>query len=307
MAPVKTGYSKNWLSLSDQVRKLQSRGLIVDDIATAVDYLGHVNYYRFSGYCLAFHRTGCQLFRPNIRFSDVAYAHDFDAQLRSLVADWLQVAELDLRTRTAHFFGERYGAFGHCDYRNFNRRFSPRVPHADWLKRLQEDTDRSRKERFVEHFHRKYSQWPDLPIWTVMEVMTFGSLARMIGGMTKADRRDLGLQYDFSPEVMASVALHLNYIRNVCAHHSRLWERLHQIKPVLPNGPDWSTIRVDNQRLFASLLLLRKITTRIGMTRDQSDRFRDKVENLLDNPPNVHRPGDRMGLPMNWKQHPVWR
>jgi len=62
-------------------------------------------------------------------------------------------------------------------------------------------------------------------------------------------------------------------------------ERLHQIKPVLPNGPDWSTIRVDNQRLFASLLLLRKITTRIGMTRDQSDRFRTKWKNLLDNPP----------------------
>ena len=44
-------YAKPWLSYEDQVKKLQQRGLIVDDPQAAAQFLLHLNYYRFSGYC----------------------------------------------------------------------------------------------------------------------------------------------------------------------------------------------------------------------------------------------------------------
>ena len=52
--PAKKPYNKKWLSVSDQVSLLESRSLIVKDRATAEEFLGYANYYRFSGDCLAF-------------------------------------------------------------------------------------------------------------------------------------------------------------------------------------------------------------------------------------------------------------
>lgn len=47
-------YRKGWLSYADQVQLLQHRGLVVSDLRKAEQFLSHLNYYRFSGYCLAF-------------------------------------------------------------------------------------------------------------------------------------------------------------------------------------------------------------------------------------------------------------
>ena len=47
-------FSKPWLSCADQVQLLQQRGLTVADPQAAEQFLSHLNYYRFSGYCLAF-------------------------------------------------------------------------------------------------------------------------------------------------------------------------------------------------------------------------------------------------------------
>lgn len=301
-----TPYTKPWMSLADQVNKLKTRGLVVNDPLAAAEYLGHVNYYRFAGYALAF-CSGQHQFRSGTTFEQVQKAVEFDTSLRSLVSDWLQTAELDIRTQTAHQFASVYGAFGHCDASNFQARFSHKVTHAQWLARLQKDTKQSEKERFILHFKQKYSEYPDLPIWTAAEVMTFGALARMIAGMKKPDRRSLGQLYVFKPEQFSSTVLHLSYVRNVCAHHSRLWERLHQMKPKLPKTPEWRSPHLtDNGRLFCTLLLLRQATQRTAANKVASDHYRDQITKLLLNPPNVPRPEVRMGLPANWQQHPVW-
>ena len=47
-------FNKPWLSYADQLVQLVSRGLIVADTKAATTFLTHVNYYRLSGYCLAF-------------------------------------------------------------------------------------------------------------------------------------------------------------------------------------------------------------------------------------------------------------
>lgn len=302
----KKPYNKPWMSFGDQVKKLQSRGLVVSDPSAAAEFLSHVNYYRFSGYCLAFNKSPHQ-FVPNTTFEQIQFAYEFDTSLRSLVGDWLQLAELDLRTQTAHLFAEKYGPFGHLDAANFATPFSRRVTQAKWLARLQKDTQQSDQEKFVKHFKINYTQFPDLPIWTAVEVMTFGSLSRMIGGMKQSDRLPLAASYGIDVAVFASIVLHLSYVRNVCAHHSRLWERLHQMKPKLPTTPEWrSPLLTDNGRLFCTLLLLRQVTQRTASNKATSDRYRDKVAKLLRNPPTVPRPDVRMGLPANWQQHPVW-
>ncbi len=304
--PAKKPYNKKWLSVSDQVSLLESRSLIVKDRATAEEFLGYANYYRFSGYCLAF-QDKPDHFRSGTEFDHIVYAYQFDSDLRSLVGDWLELAEIDLRTQAVHLFSLRYGPFGHCIASNFTNPFSKKMTHADWLTRLQKDTNDSSKERCVEHFRNSYSQYPDLPLWAAAEVMTFGCLSRFIGGMNRKDRKQLAKHYQLNSDELASMAHHLSYVRNVCAHHGRLWERLNQIKPLLPNSHEWKPpLLTDNGRLFCTLLFLRLLTRRTPHVLEGANRCHAKINALLKRPPNVPNPSTRMGLPNNWENHPLW-
>jgi abortive infection bacteriophage resistance protein len=294
------------MSVADQVTLLESRGLIIDDRPLAEAFLGYANYYRFSGYCLAF-QDRSDHFRGGVKFGDIVYAYQFDSDLRSLVGDWLELAEIDLRTQSVHLFSEKYNAFGHCNPANFANPFSIKITHAEWLARLQEDTKNSEKERCVSHFKDRYLEYPNLPIWAAAEVMTFGLLSRFISGMKRKDRKALAKFYNLNSDELASMVHHLSYVRNVCAHHGRLWERYHQIKLLLPATPEWQgSNKIDNARLFCTLVFLRILTRRTPHILDAANRCHQKINDLLERPPQVPNPSSRLGLPANWQQHPLW-
>lgn len=303
--PPKVSYTKPWLSVADQVKKLESRGLQVTDRADAEIFLGHINYYRFTGYCLAFENPR-HVFSAGVTFDHVKASCQFDASLRDLFNEALEIIEIDLRTVVASYFGNKYGAFGHTDPASFHLEFDKKITHNNWLEEIRKEASRS-KELFIKHFERKYTQYPDLPVWVVTEIMTFGSLARMIRAMHKADRQNVAAEYGVPAKVLFSLALHLNYVRNLCAHHSRLWDRKWSIQPDLPNEPVWQNSNaVSNQRLFATLLLMRKLMLRSPHIRVDADQWRDRVTNLMNAPPALAHATALMGLTANWQTHPVW-
>lgn len=303
--PAKVSYAKPWLSVADQVSKLEARGLQVNDRGDAESFLRHVNYYRLAGYCLAFEQPR-HSFLKGVTFEHVKFAYRFDAELRDLFTEALELIEIDLCTSVAHSFGRKYGAFGHALAANFHRRFDFNTTHAAWLSKLNEETVRSR-ERFVNHFRNKYSEYPNLPIWAATEVMSFGGLSRMVAALHKHDRQAIAQEYGVAANVLSSATHHFAYVRNLCAHHSRLWDRFWSIKPDLPRDVEWSPPnQVSNARLFATLLLMRKLLLRSDQIRPEADAWRDRVNDLLSNPPSVPDPSAVMGLTNNWREHPVW-
>jgi abortive infection bacteriophage resistance protein len=303
--PARINYGKPWLSVADQLAKLRSRGLVVNNQAEALDQLGHLNYYRFSGYCLAF-QTARNQFRPGTTFEDVLSASIFDAHLRDAVTDALELVEIDLRTVTAYHFGNTYGAFGHTFASNFRRSFDNHYTHTEWLTKLHVEAKRS-SELFIGHFSRTYLEFPNLPIWSATEIMSFGGLSRMISGMHKADRRSIASQYRISAEVLAGLTHHLAYVRNICAHHCRLWDKQWKVKPTLPDSAEWRPpFLLSNDRIFATLLLIRTLMRRSPATKLQVDAWRTRVNELLTNPPNAISPQRKLGLSAGWTNHPAW-
>ncbi len=300
--PAKPSFTKPWLSYADQVHLLEQRGLVVADPAAAEQFLSHLNYYRFSGYCLAFESSRHQ-FLTGTTFEQIVKAYQFDLTLRDLVTEALEVVEVDLRAAIAYRFGKTCGAFGHTDATNFFNRFN----HTDWLSRLQKEANRS-SELFVTHFKQNYSEFPDLPIWIVMEVMSLGGLSRMVSGMHKSDQKAIGSRYGFQAHVMWKTTHHLTYVRNLCAHHSRLWDRAWAIKPELPAGKKWTLpLLPGNNRLFCTLLLLRQMMKRIPAVTEFRAEWKQRVETHLASPPSpTANPLLRMGLTASWNEHPVW-
>jgi len=264
-------FTKPWKSWADQLATLESRGLSIADRAEAEAFLSHVNYYRLSGYMLAFEQSRHVLI-PGTTFEEVRAAYEFDRVLRDLVTEALEVVEVDVRTAIAYHFGQHSGAFGHTDASHFFRRPPSRhvvkphgFDHTAWLENIRQEAKRSR-ERFVEHFKQTYSGFPDLPVWIVTEVMSFGSLSRMYQGMRLADQRIVAQRYGVQPRFLASWLHHLVYVRNVCAHHSRLWDRAWAIKPDLPPLPPWlPPLLPGNDRMFVTLWACPDLVDRLTM------------------------------------------
>jgi abortive infection bacteriophage resistance protein len=295
-------YDKPWLSIPDQLQKLKGYGLTISDEPGARAFLQHINYYRFSGYGLAFEDVR-HSFRPGTTFEQVRDAYCFDRALRDLVTESLEIIELDLRATLAFIFGRNHQPFGHTDPGNFFFRFS----HAMWLDKLHDETDRS-DELFIEHYKQTYIEFPELPIWVATEIMSFGALSRMYSGMLRQDQKDIAYRYHLQPGTLQSWIHHLVYTRNLCAHHSRLWDRKWAISPDLPPGKDWQQPLLPNSaRLFASLLVQAKILSQCPAEAPFTHDWRQRTETLLDaHTPAVPDAPTRMGLPPDWKKHPLW-
>jgi abortive infection bacteriophage resistance protein len=294
-------YDKPWLSHSEQLDRLIARGLIVTDRRAAEAFLAHVNYYRFSGYCLAFENTR-HAFNDGCTFENVRTAYDFDLKLRDIVTDALEIVEVDVRATLAYEFGRLFGAFGHVDASSFYGRFR----HAEWIESVRSEATRS-KETFVEHFETRYADFPDLPIWIATETMSFGAVSKMFFGMDDRARKAVAARYGMQPNVLASVLHHLVYVRNLCAHHSRLWDRKWAITPLLPNGKAWEQpLLPRGDRLYASLLLQHRLLTGCSGVRQQVQAWRDQVLEQLNQPPPADNAYWRMGMPADWRKHPAW-
>jgi len=300
-AAAKIPYQKPWRSCADQVALLAQRGLVIADVPAAEQFLAHLNYYRFSGYCLAFEPQR-HAFLAGTTFEQVVAAYQFDLTLRHLLTEALETIEVDLRTAVAYSFGRKYDAFGHTNPNHFFSRFR----HQEWLDRLHDEVDRS-SELFVTHFEQTYREFPDLPVWIATEVMSFGGLSTMFAGMLKKDQKVIAQRYRLQPRVLRSWMHHLVYVRNLCAHHSRLWDRVWAIKPELPAGNAWQPpVLPGNRHLFSTLLLLRHLMKYIPAIYTFASEWQARVNRHLADPPSAPNVLDRMGLTPDWDQHPVW-
>lgn len=296
-------YTKLWLSVSDQVEKLKSYGLIVQDEQSAKIFLLHLNYYRFSGYGVAFEQSR-HVYVSGTTFEAIRDTYYFDRALRDLVTESLEVIELDIRAAIAYCFGKHYGAFGHATKGRFFHRFN----HQAWRDKLHDETRRS-DEAFVKHYRKTYCEFPDLPIWIATEIMSFGALSRMYSGMLKSEQKVIAARYGIQPKTLQSWMHHLVYVRNLCAHHVRLWDRIWAIRPDLPPGHNWAPpVLSANCHLFATLLVQAKLLKSCAAEQVFFSGWRNRIETLIDqHTPRTAKAHQLMGLTSKWKAHPVWR
>ncbi len=242
------GYEKPWSSYAKQLQILQQRGMQVSDTAKALEYLERIGYYRLSGYWhdmrmwqhdAAGKRVVLDQFKPGTQFQDVVALYVFDKRLRLLALDALERIEIALRVDLSYRLGEK-GRFAYQDAANFNVTFTQKkkrsgfTAHEDWLKKHDRLIQRS-SEQFIEHNRKKYGL--PLAIWVACEVWDFGCMSLLFSGLQEPEQNEIAKSYGLpadSGSVLGSWLRSLNYLRNVCAHHSRLWNRNVVDQPKLP-------------------------------------------------------------------------
>ncbi|MGL5829643.1 MAG: Abi family protein [Angustibacter sp.] len=217
---------KPYLSCIEQVELLRSRGLEITDADECATFLEANNYYRFSGYARYFQQAphlGGDDFRPGISFNKIRGIYRADEALRHDLLGALGGVELLLRAHFAGVVADQYGPYEEFLSEGFYlvaRRGKP--THESCL----EDIRRSQEFHITRHKienHREVD-YRELPVWSAVEVWSFGTLSKAIergarGELAKAIAASVGV----AREGFASRVKALVYLRNRCAHHSRLW------------------------------------------------------------------------------------
>lgn len=96
---------KKPLSFDQQLNKLTSHKLTIDDPDFAISVLEKVNYYRFTGYALSFRKDdNSGDFILGTTFNRIYKLYCFDKELRVLLFKYIDIAEAYYRTQIAYGF-----------------------------------------------------------------------------------------------------------------------------------------------------------------------------------------------------------
>ncbi len=171
------------------------------------------------------------------------------------------------------------------------------------------DRAQESRELFVEHHRSKYSSPYMPPLWVVTELMTMGQLSKWLAqtndlSLRKAIATDLGLP---SREVLESTMQYLSYVRNLCAHHSRIWNRrmVKRLPLIKRLRADMSVILSDGQhqpdnRVYNGIVILARML--IHQSPDTS--FVTRAKALVETRSAAQQRD--MGFPDDWRDRPLW-
>lgn len=287
---------KPWLSLEEQLDKLIANGLEVSERQKALDYLARLGYYRLSGYWYGLRNLNkektAQLgapyrdsqFAPHSHFENVVKLYVFDKKLRLLAMDALERIEMALRVDIAYLLG-RYDPLAHKKAMFLHGHFAKqikkkgpakgRTEHSLWLKKHDELLHRARREPFIEHHQKKYGE---PPIWVAIEVWDFGLMSKLYAGMRGEDQDEIAVKYGArNGRELAAWLRSLNFIRNVSAHHSRLWNiNVLERSPVPVKELNWQGL--SNARPFLYFCLLQKMLKIICPASSWGSRFLEVLD-----------------------------
>jgi len=298
-------FAKPPLPFGTQLDQLEARGLAIPDRDDALRVLSHLNYYRLRAYWLGMEQpkgsNGEHSFVPGSTFDMALALYVFDRRLRLLVMDAVEQVEVSVRTQWAHHLALKYGSHAYLDRSLFR---NPDV-YARGLTNLKEEIDRS-QETFIEHYKTTYDTPPMPPIWAACEVMSLGQLSKWVGNLgRRQDRQRIAEAYDLDESTLKSFLHHLTAIRNLCAHHSRLWNRRFTITMKIPTvrpstALAWFNPAADRQ-LYNTLVMLGMLLRVIG----PATSWPSRVRSLLDGAPLADP--TTMGFPSDWRSRGLWK
>ncbi len=295
-------YTKPTLTINQQIEKLKSRGLKFANEEKALSYLSNISYYRLRAYTYPFqdNNNPDHPFTKEISFEQIIQLYIFDRKLRIIVFDAIEKIEIAMRTQIIYQYALKYGSHWYINpdlYRN-------PVYFANHIDSLQKEIDRSH-ETFISHYKHKYTTPAEPPCWMSLEVSSMGLLSKIFQNLKKDQEKITITKYFGLNDVaiLENWMLCISTIRNICAHHSRLWNRRFTSLPKLPSNPVYAFINQNNfysNKLYASLCCMEYILKIIS----PENGFGKQLKDLMSKCPLAQH--KEMGFPDKWQEEKLW-
>ena len=252
---------KIFKTIDEQIKILESRGLSIGNEEKAKKFLMRNNYYRVSGYSLTLRSH--DIFYSSANFQNIIDIYEFDHKLRHILLKYIDIIEITVKSIYAHEFTRIHGPIGYrnslhfTDFREYSRIFAKSENQKD---------RRHGHEAFLKHYLDELHQ--DVPFWAYVELFTISDISCLFSiseeTIKSAVAKKIGLPNSNGPELLGKFMHSMTIIRNLCAHGSRIYNRLFEQKPSL-NKKEQKLLRVsadgtkDNAHLFGFILIMKKL------------------------------------------------
>ncbi|MBC3949645.1 Abi family protein [Pseudomonas folii] len=326
-------FNKPAIDIPAQLDLLKQRGLTIQDEGKAHCFLEAVSFFRLTPYMRPFQLSEDveHGFRPGTRLKELTRLYDFDRRLRLLVIDALERIEVAARAAISNHMGPEYGAHWYLETRFFQRDYRHQVLlesiHGKQEKARQDHTRECRridasqapdarkaqlkslraKESYARHYALTYNTPELMPAWAAMEEITLGELSHLFKGLARdADKKAIARRMALPGPLLQSWLHTLTTIRNICAHHARLWNRELGIRPELPKTvnflwPQHLQNPGQHARMFTVLSILNLLMRRVSPHTSWDKRLHE----LLGEFAEINMTA--MGFPPDWQNDPFWQ
>ncbi len=275
-------------TVDEQIAILKKRGCVVKDENFARETLRYINYYRISNYFEPF-SVSKHKYEEGTTFEKIMQIYEMDRKLRSVLIAALEEIEIALRASVSNYHALKYGALGYLNPNTFDRSHN----HQSFISRVNHLIDCGEERAFVRHYNSKYGG--KFPLWVVMELFSFGTLAFFFKDMHTADKKTLANEYyGCSPSEMDNWIFCLNELRNYCAHYNRLYGNHF---PVLPKTPKNFEPELKDD-VFGYLIVMKQL---YHNHENWNERVVKPISRMLKKNSQVIRLSD-IGFPEGWEK-----
>ncbi len=137
------------------------------------------------------------------------------------------------------------------------------------------------------------------PSWILLEISSFGTISSLYQNLKDGKpKRKVANHFGLNDMVLQSWMHSIVYLRNMCAHHSRLWNNNLNISPVIPNNtkkPWLNNQQISNKRAYFILSILLYLLRTIN----PKNTFVSRFKALLAKYSNIDVKA--MGFPNDWQ------
>lgn len=325
-------FSKPAITPEDQLNLLIHRGLEIQDYERSLSFIRAVSFFRLTPYMRPFQQEDeSHTFKNGAGFKQLSELYGFDRRLRLLVMDAIERTEVAVRAHISNHMGVQHGAHWYLepyhfkdDYRHTEllkeiekkqsaalRDYQRECKRIDGLKGASQEHKEQLKlsrqqESYARHYALTYNPPVLMPNWAMVEELTLGGLSHLYKGLARdSDRKAIASKFGLAAPLLESWLHTITAVRNICAHHSRLWNRELGIKPAPPknqqfNWPTYLKQGVMHTRVSVVLSILQHFMNECAPHASWKQRLTD----LFNEYPDIQLRS--MGLPENWHQDPFW-
>ncbi len=297
--------NKDSKTIEEQISILKDRGgMLFKDEEQAKHFLINISYYRLKGYWWDLQTDrNSHKFQENTYFETVIDRYNFDRHLRLILFDAIERIEIALRTKMIYYLSQSFGGLWYLNY----SLVSNHAIHEKALIDLKREFNRS-QEIFIKDQKRRFPS-EETDAWKILEIASMGTLSKIYKNIHHqlpekalvANSMGLNLHSELSSWLEA-----ITYVRNIIAHHSKLWNSTMVKKPIFslnnPIGNWFNDELIDVQEKKPFLIISTMLYLCDEVT--PSHQIRKKILDLFLNNPNI--PIYKMGFLNHWEQQPIW-
>ncbi len=277
----------------------------IEDYDLAKHYLSHISYYRLAGYWWSMQQDKVNhIFKPHSKFESIIDIYNFDSELRGIVFKAIEKIEISFRTKMIYHLSLECSPWWFED----SNLFKNIDEHQSALRIIVSELERS-KESFIKEHKDKYphdSRKP--PAWKTLEVVSFGILSKLYGNLKPSVKAKDDIAKAYLTEnhtYLHSWVQGISKIRNICAHHLRLWDNNLFSYRFLPKPKGSWLNKVpsgsDKFKLYPSLCCIKYMLNTI----DPENSLSNSIISLLQSYPNINI--KEIGFSDAWYLEPLWK